>query len=144
MYADAHAVQHPREPQREHRVAWHVEGLEGGTRVLHEVAVDEDAVDADRLGQQARQVEASRLGDDPGERVVDPGLGAVFALEPRDAGEVVVVVVARDGGADAPQAGLGAELVERVGDEPLVGEEVVPRREPVVEDEGVAVVVDRA
>ena len=34
-----------------------------------------------------------------------------------------------------PQAGLGPERVERVRHEPLVGEEVVPGREPVVEDE---------
>ena len=93
-------------------------------------------------GQQARQVVARGLGDDLRERVVDPGLGAVLALEVRDAGEVVVVVVARDGREDAPEAGLGPELVERVGDEPLVREEVVPRREAVVEDQRVARVVD--
>ena len=45
------------------------------------------------------------------------------------------MVVARDGGDDPPHAGHGAEVVQRVGHEPLVGEEVVPRREPVVQDQ---------
>ncbi len=53
------------------------------------------------------------------------------------------MVVAGDGRADALQAGPGAKVVERVGDEALVGEEVVPGREAVVEDEGVTLVIDQ-
>src|SRR5712672_1393947 len=102
----------------------HVERFESCPGVLDDVAIGQDTIDTDRVCPETGEVVALWLGDDLGEGLVDPGLGAMLALEPRDAGEVVVVVVARDRGEDPCDSRVRMERVERVRREPLVRKEM--------------------
>ena len=92
------------------------------------------------LGQEARDVVAGRVRHDLREVLEDPGLGALGLLEPRQPGQVVVVVVARDDDVDRAEPGHRLQLVERVLDEAHVRRHVVPAGKAVVEEERPAVV----
>ena len=92
------------------------------------------------MREEARHVVAGRIRHDLGEVLEDPRLRALRLLEPREPGEVVVVVVARDHDIDRAKASDRLQVVERVLDETEVRRHVVPAREAVVQQEGPAVV----
>ena len=122
----------------------HVEDGEAVAVPGEALAFFEGAVDADRGGEQAGDVVAGRVLQDVGEVLEDPGLDAVLLLEPGQAGQVVVVVVAGDDGLDLCEAGGGLEVVQGVLDEAEVGGEVVPAGEAVVQEDAAAVVGQEA
>ena len=130
MKRDARAVDLAEEPERPPGVAGHVEDVERPVVPGEALAVREGAVDADGVGQQAGHVVAGGVRHDLREVLEDPGLRAVRLLEPRQAGEMVVVVVARDDGVDRPEARDRLQIGERVLDEAQVRGEVVPAGKP--------------
>jgi hypothetical protein len=121
-----------------------VEDVEGVALPGEALAFLEGAVDADRGGEQAGDVVAGRVLQDVGEVLEDPGLDAVLLLEPGQAGDVVVVVVAGDDGLDLLQSGGGFQIGEGMLDEAEVGGEVVPGGEAIVQEDAAAIVREQA
>ena len=74
-------------------------------------------VDADGLAEDAAEIARARIFQDLDHVVVRPDLGAVAARQVREAVQVVVMHVGRDGDVDALEAVPGAQGVDGVLDE---------------------------